>query len=91
VKPPRGEHFVFALEQDVVTVGRGKRNDLALDDAWLSRQQLEIRHERDSYRAYALGRGNYVNGVRLDESASLRDGDVITLGDHQLVFLEHAP
>jgi serine phosphatase RsbU (regulator of sigma subunit) len=88
VKPLHGEPYRFALEKDVITIGRSKKNDLVLADQWLSRIHAEIRREntRHFIRDLDSRNGTYVNGMRLSQRVPLQNGDVVTLGDQQLRF-----
>ncbi|HLE69603.1 MAG TPA: SpoIIE family protein phosphatase [Vicinamibacteria bacterium] len=92
VKPLHGEPYRFALEKDVITIGRSKKNDLVLADQWLSRIHAEIRREnvRHFIRDLDSRNGTYVNGMRLAQRAPLQNGDVITLGDQQIRFVHDA-
>ena len=92
VKPLHGEPYRFALEKEVITIGRSKKNDLVLADQWLSRIHAEIR--RDSSRHFIRDldsrNGTYVNGMRLSQRVPLQNGDVVTLGDQQIRFVHDA-
>ena len=88
MKPLHGEPYRFALEKDVITIGRSKKNDLVLADQWLSRIHAEIRREntRHFIRDLDSRNGTYVNGMRLSQRVPLQNGDMVTLGDQQLRF-----
>jgi serine phosphatase RsbU (regulator of sigma subunit) len=92
VKPLHGEPYRFALEKDVITIGRSKKNDLVLADQWLSRIHAEIRREngRHYIRDLESRNGTYVNGMRLSQKVPLQNGDVVTLGDQQIRFVHDA-
>ncbi|HEY7700418.1 MAG TPA: FHA domain-containing protein, partial [Vicinamibacteria bacterium] len=92
VKPLHGEPYRFALEKDVVTIGRSKKNDLVLADQWLSRIHAEIRREngRHYIRDMESRNGTYVNGMKLSQRVPLQNGDVVTLGDQQIRFVHDA-
>ncbi|MGH9335343.1 MAG: FHA domain-containing protein, partial [Vicinamibacteria bacterium] len=92
VKPLHGEPYRFALEKEVITIGRSKKNDLVLADQWLSRTHAEIRRENTSHfiRDLDSRNGTYVNGMRLSQRVPLQNGDVVTLGDQQLRFVHDA-
>ena len=89
VKGPDGESLVCPVDKDVFSIGRASGNDLVLHDRWHARRHVEIRREGDSHSLHDLGCRcqKYVNGVAIVDAAQLRNGDVITLGDHQLTFL----
>jgi len=69
------------------TIGRSKGNDIVIPDVFASRHhallvETPIGTEiRDIYTV----NGTFVNGVRV-ESAVLSDGDVVTIGNFDLVF-----
>jgi sigma-B regulation protein RsbU (phosphoserine phosphatase) len=92
VRPLHGEPFRFPLDKALVTIGRSKRNDLVLADQWLSRNHAEIRQENGSFFIYDLEsrNGTLVNGVRIGNKAQLQNGDVVTLGDQTLTFMQEA-
>ncbi len=92
MKPLHGEPYRFALEKDVITIGRSKKNDLVLADQWLSRIHAEIRREnaRHFIRDLDSRNGTYVNGLRLSQRVPLQNGDVVTLGDQQIRFVHDA-
>ena len=90
VRPLHGEPFRVPLNKPVVTIGRSKRNDLVLPDQWLSRHHAEIRNEGDTFTIHDLEsrNGTLVNGNRIADKARLDDADTITLGDHQITFMQ---
>ena len=92
MKPLHGEPYRFALEKDVITIGRSKKNDLVLADQWLSRIHAEIRRENSRHfiRDLDSRNGTYVNGLRLSQRVPLQNGDVVTLGDQQIRFVHDA-
>jgi serine phosphatase RsbU (regulator of sigma subunit) len=92
VKPLHGEPYRFALEKEVITIGRSKKNDLVLADQWLSRIHAEIRRENSRHYIRDLDsrNGTYVNGMRLSQRVPLQNGDVVTLGDQQIRFVHDA-
>ena len=92
MKPLHGEPYRFALEKEAITIGRSKKNDLVLPDQWLSRIHAEIRREngRHFIRDLDSRNGTYVNGMRLSQRVPLQNGDVVTLGDQQIRFVNDA-
>jgi ABC transport system ATP-binding/permease protein len=83
--PPR-----LAVPRGSVTVGRAKTNGVVVDDALVSRVHavlvsssagLEIRDNNSS-------NGTFVNGALITR-AMLRDGDVVTIGNTDLVATGH--
>ena len=90
VRPLHGEPFRVPLDKAVVSIGRSKRNHLVLADQWLSRHHAEIREASGNFYIHDLDsrNGTLVNGVRINRRAPLQDGDVVTLGDQTLTFVE---
>ncbi|WP_434086279.1 FHA domain-containing protein [Mycobacterium lentiflavum] len=78
----------FRLDQPVVSVGRHPASDVFLDDITVSRRHAEFRREGDKFHLVDLGSLNntYLNREPVD-SAVLRDGDEIQIGNFRLVFL----
>ncbi|HSF19000.1 MAG TPA: SpoIIE family protein phosphatase [Vicinamibacteria bacterium] len=92
VKPLHGEPYRFPVTKDVISIGRSKRNDLVLADQWLSRHHAEIRQENGRHVICDLEsrNGTYVNGERLQRAVPLQNGDVVTLGDQQIRFINES-
>lgn len=90
VRPLHGEPYRVPIDKSVVSIGRSKRNHLVLPDQWLSRHHAEIREESSTFYIYDLDsrNGTLVNGVRISGRVLLQDGDVVTLGDQTLTFVE---
>jgi hypothetical protein len=81
----------FPLTANEVTIGRLLENDLVIDNPHVSRRHALIRLERDRYTLYDLKStaGTTVNG-RLTARTTLRPGDLITVGDVEIVYGEGA-
>lgn len=78
----------FELTAPTVTVGRHSANVVALHDTQVSRRHLELRASTaGGYDLHDLGSGNgtLLNGRPID-TAPLRSGDSITLGQTVLMF-----
>lgn len=71
----------------VTTIGRGKDCDVVLDDGQASRRHAEVRKVGGSYVVTDLKskNGTYVNGSPVS-SWTLREGDLISIGNAQMVF-----
>ncbi len=78
----------YALDTDVVTVGRHPKSDIFLDDITVSRRHAEVRRDGASYSVHDVGslNGTYVNRQRADD-LELRDGDELQVGKFKLVFV----
>ena len=78
----------YALDEDVVTVGRHPKSSIFLDDITVSRRHAEVRRDGARYWVVDVGslNGTYVNRVRVDER-ELVDGDEVQVGKYRLVFV----
>lgn len=81
----------YALDADLVSVGRHPRSDIFLDDITVSRLHAEVSRDEASYRIRDVGslNGTYLNR-RLVDSAELSDGDEVQIGKFKLVFVHGA-
>ena len=72
-----------------MTIGRSRESDIFLPDQWLSRHHAEIVQRSDGYFVVDLQskNGTLLNGQPVKEDGRLRDGDIITLGEHTLTFV----
>ncbi len=86
VRPPSGASFEVPLKSVRLTIGRSSRNDLCLNDPFVSRLHAEIRRDGEFFVLYDSGsaNGTYHNGQRIDSSAALQFGDVIRIGETEL-------
>lgn len=85
-----GARRVVPLAGARVSIGRSRENDLFLPDQWLSRAHAEIQVRDDGFYLVDLGskNGTLLNGARLEREERLEAGDVITLGEHIVTFVE---
>lgn len=81
----RGQTFDLRGE---VHLGRSRTNAITLSDGKVSRNHARLDPIRSTYILTDLGsaNGTFVNGVRITQPVRLRDGDVVQVGDTQLVF-----
>src|SRR5262249_13487572 len=88
IQPADGAKERFPLVKSRVTIGRSRESDIFLPDQWLSRHHAEIRQRTDGYYVLDLQskNGTLLNGQPVREERRLREGDVITLGEHSLTF-----
>ncbi|NPC68547.1 MULTISPECIES: FHA domain-containing protein [Corallococcus] len=77
-----------ALAEACTDIGRGDGAALRLRDRAVSRMHARIRREDSGFLLEDLGTPNgvFLNGVRLEASARLADGDVVELGRSLLRF-----
>jgi pSer/pThr/pTyr-binding forkhead associated (FHA) protein len=73
----------------VITIGRGVRNDVVLDDPGrtISRFHAEIRQDGSSYVLVDLGsqNGTWLQSERVDR-VELKPGVPVTIGPYRLIF-----
>lgn len=82
--------YDYPLVQEVITIGRGAANLLHFRDPWLSRDHARLRLQGERWLVEDVGsrNGSFLNGRALSEARILGHGDIITLGDVQLTFME---
>jgi len=78
----------FAVDKDVLTLGRHPDSDVFLDDITVSRRHVEIVRSGRQHTVRDVGslNGTYVNRERIEE-APLNDQDELQVGKFKLVFL----
>ncbi|MGO1183889.1 MAG: FhaA domain-containing protein [Micrococcaceae bacterium] len=78
----------YALNSDSVVLGRATDADITLDDPGVSRRHLEVTTRGSTITAVDLGSTNgfFVNGRKVQGSATLRHGDLITVGRQRIIF-----
>ena len=78
----------YALDTDIVTLGRHPRSDIFLDDITVSRRHAEVRRDGARYWVRDVGslNGTYLNGERIDDS-EMTDGNELQVGKFKLVFV----
>ena len=88
VQTADGPRERLPLAKPRVTIGRSRDSDIFLPDQWLSRHHAEIVQRPDGYYVADLQskNGTLLNGEPVKEERRLREGDVITLGEHSLTF-----
>jgi pSer/pThr/pTyr-binding forkhead associated (FHA) protein len=80
----------FALEGDVLTIGREASNQIAINDAEISRKHSQLVAQGGKYVLTDLGstNGTFVNGQRLTGQHVLQPGEVISLGEQISLLFE---
>jgi pSer/pThr/pTyr-binding forkhead associated (FHA) protein len=83
-------HDRVPLRQGEVTLGRSRYCSLVVDDPAVSRQHAAIRVRGEEMVLYDLGsrNGTTLNGERIAAPASLKLGDVLTLGACSIQLIE---
>lgn len=80
----------FALDGDVLTIGREASNQIAINDAEISRKHSQLVSQGGKYVLTDLGstNGTFVNGQRLTGQHVLQPGEVISLGEQISLLFE---
>ncbi|CAB4738648.1 unannotated protein [freshwater metagenome] len=83
-----GEGSEFALNSDLLTVGRSPESEVFLDDVTVSRRHAEIRRGSSGWSIRDAGslNGTYVNRRRVEDH-QLNGGDEVQIGKFRFVFL----
>ncbi len=80
----------YALDRiDALSIGRNPTHHLVIDNYAVSENHALIRKEGNRYilKDTNSKNGTFLNGLTVQQ-ATLRNGDVITIGKHVLVFLD---
>lgn len=80
------------LGEDLMTIGRGRKNDIIIQDNEVSRVHCRLVRVLDDYEIHDLGstNGTFVNGQKIDEGGWLLSGrSIVELGDS--ITLEYLP
>src|SRR5689334_14901942 len=93
IKEPDGKKRVVPIERPTLSLGRSQDNDVVLTDSELrvSRRHavIEWNPERGAtLRDERAGNSTFVNKQKITEPTSLKSGDIIGIGPHELVFRE---
>ncbi len=84
--PASGQEF--PLNGDELVIGRSADNPVAIPDTSVSRKHALVRKTDSGWAVSDLGSGNgtTLNGEALADETPLNDGDVIVIGDTELVY-----
>lgn len=95
-QPPRfnwktadGASHEFVLTAAEIAIGRAPTCDIVLnDDQMVSRRHAIVRRNGNVVTVVDLGssNGTLVNGAEIHDAHPLKDGDKLTIGDHDLMF-----
>ncbi len=79
----------FSFEKSVVTIGRSSDNDIVVENLAVSRKHAKIEKVGETFVLSDMqsANGTFVNGERVNRRP-LKHFDSITVGKHQVVFLE---
>jgi hypothetical protein len=98
INMPTNPHFIVdgthtvSLRDEVVNIGRSRVNHIVLSDPYVSRHHTQLRLRYGAYILFDVRSqgGTFVNGVQVKEHR-LQSGDVIRIGNTQLVYVEDEP
>jgi pSer/pThr/pTyr-binding forkhead associated (FHA) protein len=80
--------YRFQLDRQVVTMGRGSENDIAIDSGSVSVKHAEMHRIEGGYELIDVGS---TNGIKLDgvrmEKIQLRNGATVSIGDVAFDFM----
>lgn len=81
---------IFSLEGDQLTVGRDSTNEVAINDAEVSRRHARLTFQGGKYVLEDLGstNGTFVNGQRLSGPRVLKPGEVVSFGEQIVLVFE---
>ncbi len=82
---------VYALDGDLISIGRDSSNEITVNDAEISRRHSRLSFQGGKYVLEDMGstNGTFVNGQRLTGPRVLKSGEVVSLGE-QIVFVYEA-
>ena len=88
VPEKNAQPYRFQLDREVVTLGRGSENDIAIESGSVSVNHAEMRRIEGGYELLDVGS---TNGIKLDgeryEVIPLRSGATVKIGDVSFDFL----
>jgi pSer/pThr/pTyr-binding forkhead associated (FHA) protein len=87
--PDLEEGLDYELNSAQLTIGRGRRNDIAIStDDYASARHARFEPRQDGVWVQDLGstNGTYLNGTRLDRPRRLTRGDIVRVGETDLRF-----
>jgi len=90
----RKESLPFKIKEyypldDNIFLGRGNDNEIVIKDPYISKKHLRIVKDEDDYFLEDLksANGTYVNGQRVMDVLKLNNGDRITVGQVEFIFV----
>lgn len=89
----QGERKEKSLGDSEVTIGREPKNSIPVDDKEASRFHCSIKPDDDSYVIQDLKstNGTFVNGVKISDSQTLKNGDILKIGISEFTFEVQIP
>jgi pSer/pThr/pTyr-binding forkhead associated (FHA) protein len=88
ISDDEGKTIIVPLVRDQITVGRQDGNTIRLTERNVSRQHARFVRDASGYRIEDLSsyNGITVNGVRIESTADLKDGDRVGVGDYVIAL-----
>lgn len=82
----------FVLDKSDITIGRTMTNDIAIDNLAISGHHATVYSTASGPELVDMNstNGTFVNDKQI-ERHHLQDGDIITIGKHQIIFFSEAP
>jgi pSer/pThr/pTyr-binding forkhead associated (FHA) protein len=86
IREPGESDRILVWDTRTLSIGRSPENDMVVEDDEVSRKHALLKNERGAMEVgdYRTGNGTFVNGKRVQQTAQVQSGDVITLGKLQL-------
>ena len=88
--PNEGDYH--PLEKRNITIGRNETCTIQILDDAVSRDHMKVRYDDDGNCYDALDNGSangvFVNGAQISDGQRLANGDIIQIGDSELIFSE---
>ncbi len=92
VKDAAGTEWIVPLDRDVLTIGRDPTCNIRIDSPYVSRQHARIEMQEGSPALVDLGsrNGSLLDGERVDGTAPLIPGNVVSIADATITCLAEA-
>src|SRR5690606_31638683 len=73
---------IYELDKNTITIGRGSKNDIIIDDNDVSRNHCQLVRLADDFEIHDLEstNGTFINGQRVNGNRLLKSGNLIELG-----------
>ncbi len=81
---------IYPLEGSEIIIGRDMGNNIAINDAEISRRHAKLNLQESSYTILDLNstNGTFINGQRISTSQLLNPGDTVSLGENIVLLYE---
>jgi hypothetical protein len=82
----------FGVSDDLVTIGRGPKSNIVLNDSTVSRRHAVIHRYGTAFTVRDVGsrNGTYLHQVRLTEESSLSSNEELQIGIFRMWFIQGA-